>query len=98
MMSLENVKDLISKWIVLEPLIFLFSLNNMNNVPLQNIFLQKFTKNFGNNNETDKSDTIQRQTNNFIRDHTKQGSCKEIISIRLLFCVMEVTELIIASL
>ena len=77
MMSLENVKDLISKWIVLEPLIFLFSLNNMNNVPLQNIFLQKFTKIFGNNNETDKSDTIQRQTNNFIRDHTKLGSCKK---------------------
>ena len=73
-MSLQNVMDLISKWIVLEPLIFLFSLLNMNSVPLQNIYLQKFTNIFGNNNETDTSDTIQRHTNNFIRDHTKLDS------------------------
>ena len=71
MMSLKTVVDLASKWVVLEPLIFLFSLNNMNNVPIQNIYLEKFTQILGNNNnQTDNSDVIQRHTSDFIRDNT----------------------------
>ena len=68
MMNLKTVVNLCSKWIVLEPLIFLFSLNNMNNVPIQNIYLEKFTKILG--NQTDNSDVIQRHTSDFIRDIT----------------------------
>ena len=68
MMSLKTAVNLLSKWIVLEPLIFLFSLNNMNNVPIQNIYLEKFTKILG--NQTDNSDVIQRHTSDFIRDNT----------------------------
>ena len=68
MMSLKTAVNFLSKWIVLEPLIFLFSLNNMNNVPIQNIYLEKFTKILG--NQTDNSDVIQRHTSDFIRDNT----------------------------
>ena len=68
MMSLKTAVNLLSKWIVLEPLIFLFSLNNMNNVPIQNIYLEKFTEILG--NQTDNSDVIQRHTSDFIRDNT----------------------------
>ena len=68
-MNLKAVINLVSKWVVLEPLIFLFSLNNMNNVPIQNIYLEKFTQILGNNNnQTDNSDVIQRHTSDFIRD------------------------------
>ena len=70
MMSLKTVVDLASKWVVLEPLIFLFSLNNMNNVPIQNIYLEKFTEILGNNNQTDSSDLVQRHTSDFIRNKT----------------------------
>ena len=70
MMSLKTVVDLASKWVVLEPLIFLFSLNNMNNVPIQNIYLEKFTEILGNNNQTDSSDLVQRRTSDFIRNKT----------------------------
>ena len=69
-MNLKAVINLVSKWVVLEPLIFLFSLNNMNNVPIQNIYLEKFTQILGNNNQTDNSDVIQRHTSDFIRDNT----------------------------
>ena len=68
MMTLKTVVNVFSKWIVLEPLIFLFSLNNMNNVPIQNIYLEKFTKILG--NQTDNSDVIQRHTSDFIRNNT----------------------------
>ena len=70
MMNLKTVVNICSKWIVLEPLIFLFSLNNMNNVPIQNIYLEKFTEMLGNNNQTDNSDVIQRHTSDFIRENT----------------------------
>ena len=70
MMSLKTVVDLASKWVVLEPLIFLFSLNNMNNVPIQNIYLEKFTEILGNNNQTVTSDVAQRHTSDFIRNKT----------------------------
>ena len=69
-MNLKAVVNLLSKWVVLEPLIFLFSLNNMNNVPIQNIYLEKFTQILGNNNHTDNSDVIQRHTSDFIRENT----------------------------
>ena len=66
-MSLKKVKEIFSKWIVLEPLIFLFSMVFMNTVTMQDIYLEKF--NAMDENKTDTTnDELQKQTSDFIRN------------------------------
>ena len=66
-MSLKKVKEICSKWIVLEPLIFLFSMVFMNTVTMQDIYLEKF--NAMDENKTDTTnDELQKQTSDFIRN------------------------------
>ena len=87
MMTLKTVVNVFSKWIVLEPLIFLFSLNNMNNVPIQNIYLEKFTKILG--NQTDNSDVIQRHTSDFIRNNTGKIG---LTSVNIVFSSLQINK------
>ena len=97
-MNLKSVGNLVSKWIVLEPLIFLFSLNNMNNVPIQNIYLEKFTEILGNNSQTENSDVIQRHTSDFIRNNAdKLGKLLTVFICyfsKLFFLAQCLTEII----
>ena len=65
-MFLTRVKDFCSKWIVLEPLIILFSMVFMNGVTMQDIYLEKIKTMDNQTNTTD--DELQKETSDFIRN------------------------------
>ena len=67
-MWLENTKQICSKWIVLEPLIFVYSMSFMNGVTVQDTYLAKFKSMDANSNTTTTDDELQKQTSDFIRN------------------------------
>ena len=77
------LKQLVSKWIVVEPLVFLFIMTNMNGVPVQNIYYNKFSKILKNSTHDLGSEEVDKRTNEFIINTT-------IIYSGLSACVMAI--------
>ena len=64
-MSVQSVKKIFSKWIVLEPLIVAYCMSMMTGVNVQDIYLDKFKAEDTNATSDDK---LQEQTSDFIRN------------------------------
>ena len=68
-MWVKKLRTLISKWIIVEPMIVLFLLSNaMTGVPIQNIYYDKFHEMY--NGTVDWAKKTEKSTNEFIRNTT----------------------------
>ena len=68
-MWVKKLRTLISKWIIVEPMIVLFLLSNaMTGVPIQNIYYDKFHEMY--NGTVDCAKKTEKSTNEFIRNTT----------------------------
>ena len=65
---LSKVRKFISKWVVVEPMIFLYLLTNMNVVPIQNVYYDKYSAIY--NGTVDKEEKTEKSSNEFIRNIT----------------------------
>ena len=85
-MSLEKFQKLISEWIVLEPIIILYVMTNMNSVPVQNIYYDKYSRiyNFTYNSSILDDEWVDKNTNEFIRNNLLIGAGLSV----LLMCIV----------
>ena len=68
---IRKLKEVCAKWIIVEPLVFLYIMTNMNGVPVQNIYYNKFAEILNNTKlDDDVSDEVEEKTNEFIRNTT----------------------------
>ena len=65
---LSKVRKFISQWVVVEPMIFLYLLTNMNVVPIQNVYYDKYSAIY--NGTVDKEEKTEKSSNEFIRNIT----------------------------
>ena len=65
---LSKVWKFISQWVVVEPMIFLYLLTNMNVVPIQNVYYDKYSAIY--NGTVDKEEKTEKSSNEFIRNIT----------------------------
>ena len=68
-MSMKILTTFLSKWIVVEPIIFLYLMANaLSQVPMQNIYYDKFSAMY--NGTVNKEERTEKSTNEFIRNTT----------------------------
>ena len=65
---LSKVRKFISQWVVVEPMIFLYLLTNMNVVPIQNVYYDKYSAMY--NGTVDREEKTEKSSNEFIRNIT----------------------------
>ena len=65
---LSKVRKFISQWVVVEPMIFLYLLTNMNVVPIQNVYYDKYSAIY--NGTVDREEKTEKSSNEFIRNIT----------------------------
>ena len=68
-MSIKILTTFLSKWIVVEPIIFLYLMANaLSQVPMQNIYYDKFSAMY--NGTVNREEKTEKSTNEFIRNTT----------------------------
>ena len=85
-MLFHKFQKLISEWIVLEPIIILYVMTNMNGVPVQNIFIDKYSQiyNLTHNSSISEDKWVDENTNDFIRNNLLIGAGLSVI----LMCIV----------